>query len=71
LLLIKEGAGEYIHNIDWSDTLRLRASELSTAQVAVFIRALLTTLEALDHNANARLALEVMMLSLPHDRTGV
>ena len=71
LLLIKEGAEEYVHNIDWSDTLRLRASELATTQVTAFIKALLTTLEALEHNANARLALEVMMLSLPGERTRV
>lgn len=70
LLLIKEGAEEYIHNVDWSDVLRLRAAELSTAQVLAFIKVLLTTLEALDHNANARLALEVMALSLPGERTG-
>ena len=70
LLLIKEGAEEYIHNVDWSDVLRLRAAELSTAQVVTFIKVLMTTIEALEHNANARLALEVMALSLPCERTG-
>ena len=71
LLLIKEGSEEFIYNIDWADTLRLRASELTTAQVVGFIKAILSTLEALEHNANARLALEVLMLSLPGEKTRV
>ena len=71
LLLIKEGSEEFIYNIDWADTLRLRASELTTAQVVGFIKAILSILEALEHNANARLALEVLMLSLPGEKTRV
>ena len=68
LLLIKEGAEDFVHNVEWAETLRASASEVSTAQVVAFIRATLKTLEALDDNANARLALEVMMLSLPMSR---
>ena len=65
LLLIREGAEEFVYNIDWADTLRIRASGLTTAQIVDFIRAILRTREALEDNANARLALEVLMLSLP------
>jgi DNA polymerase-3 subunit delta' len=65
LLLIKEGAEEYIHNEDRITELRLQASHLATAQVVAFIKRLEETLEALDHNVSARLALEVMMLDLP------
>ncbi len=68
LLLLREGAGEYIYNVDWEDTLRPMTSRLTTAQVVGFIRAILRTLEALEHNANARLALEVLMLNLPGGR---
>lgn len=71
LLLIKEGVEEFVCNVDWVDTLRLRASGFTTAQVLGFIRAMLGALEALEHNANARLALEVLMLSLPGERTRV
>ena len=69
LLLIKEGAEEFVHNIDWVATLRPMAGGLSTSQVAEFIRVVLKTLEALEQNANARLALEVLMLSIPSGTT--
>ena len=65
LLLIKEGAEEYIHNADRIMPLRLQATRLTTAQVVAFIKRLNRTLEALDANANARLALETLMLGLP------
>lgn len=65
LLLVKEAAEEYVHNADCLTPLRMQAGGLSTAQVTAFIRRLNRTLEALDGNANARLALENLMLNLP------
>ena len=65
LLLIKEGADEYLHNSDRTTPLRLQASRLSTGQVVAFIKRLNRTLEALDANANPRLTMEVLMLGLP------
>ena len=65
LLLVKEGAEEYVINQDQLSQLHLQASNLTGAQVVSFIRALGETLEALDSNANPRLALEVLMMSLP------
>ncbi len=62
LLLVKEGAEEYLHNADLSDELRVHAGTLTTAQIAAFIRRLLSTIAALDANANPRLALETLML---------
>ena len=62
LLLVKEGAEEYLHNADHADALRAHAETLTTAQVAAFIRRLLATISALDANANPRLALETLML---------
>jgi DNA polymerase-3 subunit delta' len=69
LVLIKEGGEEYVLNQDQLDRLRRQASQLSTAQTVRFIHALNETLEALDSNANARLALEVLMLDLPPVKT--
>lgn len=65
LLLIKEGAEEYLHNYDHVAPLRLQATRLTTGQVTAFIKRLNRTLEALDANANPRLTLEVLMLGLP------
>jgi DNA polymerase-3 subunit delta' len=69
LLLIKEGGEEYIHNTDRSEQLTLQATGLTTVQIVVFIKRVLETLEALDRNASARLALEVLMLDLPSAET--
>lgn len=71
LLLIKEDTEEYVQNADLLPRLRLQATQLSTLQVAVFVRDLLQTIEALDRNANPRLALEVLMLNLPMARISV
>ena len=65
LLLIKEGADEYILNRTHVNELRLHATRLSTVQIVEFVKRLHQTLEALDHNASPRLTLEVLMLTLP------
>ena len=62
LLLVKEGADDYLHNSDQADAVRAHAEQLTTAQIAAFIRRLLDTLAALDANASPRLALETLML---------
>ena len=62
LLLVKEGADDYLHNADQAEELRAHAATLTTAQIAAFIRRLLDTLAALDANASPRLALETLML---------
>ena len=69
LLLIKEGAEKFVHNVDYIETLQITSSEYDTVKLVGFIQAILRTLEALEDNANPRLALEVMMLSLPGVRT--
>ena len=65
LILIKEGAEQYVRNQDHLNQLKLQATRLTTSQTVSFIKLLQGTLEALDSNANARLALEVLMLNLP------
>ena len=62
LLLLKEGADEYLHNADQTEELQAHADKLTTVQIAAFIRRLLETLAALDANASPRLALETLML---------
>jgi DNA polymerase-3 subunit delta' len=65
LLLVKEGGEEYVLNIDRQAELRLQAAQLTSVQIVRFVKRLLETLEALDRNARARLALEMLMLDLP------
>ncbi|MEE8466132.1 MAG: DNA polymerase III subunit delta' [Dehalococcoidia bacterium] len=65
LLLIKEGAEEYLHNLDHADSLRGQASGLTTPEIVQFIKRLMQTLSSLDSNVSPRLAMEVMMLNIP------
>ena len=71
LLLIGEGGEEFVHNLDWRETLRKVAHGCTAAQVVAVIKATMRTVDALEQNANARLSLEVLMLSLPRDRSRV
>ncbi|MCH2670884.1 MAG: DNA polymerase III subunit delta' [Dehalococcoidia bacterium] len=65
LLLIKEGAEDFLHNTDHADSLRTQASGLSTSNIMQFINRLIQTLSNLDNNANPRLTMEVLMINLP------
>ncbi len=65
LLLIKEGAEEYVANLPKLLEMQVLASHLTTAGIVGFVKRLLSTLEALDRNAGPRLALESLMLDLP------
>ena len=65
VLLIKEGCGGDIAHASWRETLEGAARGLSPARIVQWVHCILETLEALDRNANPRLALDVMMLELP------
>ena len=65
LLLIKEGAVDYIHETGQSARLQRHAGHLTTSQILASVKRIHHTLDALDQNASARLALEVMMINLP------
>ena len=69
LLLIKEGAKEYVQHTDRSNDIQRYADQLTTAQIVGFVGRLHQTLDALGHNATPRLTLEVLMINLP--ATGV
>ena len=65
LLLTASGSSAEIINIDREDTLRAQAERYSLDQVRDFVEALRAAAWRLEHNANTRLTLEVLMLSLP------
>ena len=65
LLLIKEGAEEFLHNSDYAESLKSQASGLRTVEIVQFIHRLMETLYNLDSNVSPRLAMEVLMLNLP------
>ncbi len=65
LLMLKQAAPELIANEDWRGTLDERAGNYSREQVTGVVQELVSTLERLEHNANPRIALDVLMLALP------
>jgi DNA polymerase-3 subunit delta' len=65
LLLLKEGAEDYLQYAHRLESLRSTASELSTPETVSVIKQLHETLASLDSNANPRLALEAFMMRLP------
>jgi DNA polymerase-3 subunit delta' len=70
ILLVKEGAERFVQNLDRLDTLRMEGERYTRGQAIDFVKAVLETLYALDDNANARLALELLMLNLPGGEKG-
>jgi len=65
LLLIKGGDGKFVTNIDQQSALLQQAKDFNAKQVMDFIHHLQAVSEQLEQNANPRLALEVLMLSMP------
>jgi len=65
LLLMASGCSVGIVNIDRQNTLRAQAQQYNLGQVRDFVEALQAATWQLEHNANPRLTLEVLMLSLP------
>jgi DNA polymerase-3 subunit delta' len=71
LLLVGLGCGDDITNIDRKETLASQAQGYSLAEVRAFIGSIQAAGEQLKKNANPRLVLEVLMLSLPERRAAV
>ena len=70
LLLVKVGCSEATTNIDLEATLVDLAKSYNLAQIKAFINSIQAAREQLRQNANPRLVLEVLMLSLPRRKNG-
>lgn len=75
LLLVKTGSGVNVTNVDKMETLDSLAGGLTLGQIRSFIHSIRFSGDALRRNANAKLALEVLMLDIPeitrHAQAGV
>jgi DNA polymerase-3 subunit delta' len=71
LLLARAGLNEAITNVDLSTMIADRAKSYSLAQIKNFINNIQAAEEQLRLNANPRLVLEVLMLSIPERRDAV
>ena len=68
ILLVREGVSSHVHNVDGMESLKGQAARYATGQVLESIKAVRDTLDALEQNANPRLALENLMMALPLER---
>ena len=64
-LLVKGGRSDTVVNVDRTERLEAMAESFSLTQIAGALRQAEATTERLEKNANPRLALDVLMLSLP------
>ncbi|GAI31466.1 unnamed protein product [marine sediment metagenome] len=64
-MLIKIGCNDDITNVDLEATLIKMAEDYSLAQIKAVINSIQAAEEQLKQNANPRLVLEVLMLSIP------
>ncbi|MDA0797783.1 MAG: DNA polymerase III subunit delta' [Chloroflexi bacterium] len=69
VLLVQQGQSNSIVNVSWRDTILRHAAALTPADTVRWLHLVTESIEALDRNANPRLALDVMMLEAPSLRT--
>lgn len=65
LLFAANNCPDLVVNVDMRTLLQKQAARISPLESLRMIRSILRTLEALDQNVNARMALEVLMLDVP------
>jgi DNA polymerase-3 subunit delta' len=65
MVLAANNCLDLIVNVDMKGTIQHQAAKVGAAESQRMVRAILGTMEALDQNVNARVALEVLMLDLP------
>ncbi|MFA7187217.1 MAG: DNA polymerase III subunit [Dehalococcoides mccartyi] len=70
MLLLKADANQNMTNIDYKDILYMASDKLGLTDIRIAIDNILKTEDRLRANANPRLCLEVLMLSLPFVKEG-
>ncbi len=65
IVLAANNCLDLIVNVDMQGVIQKQAAKVGAAESQRMVRAILSTMEALEQNVNARVALEVLMLDLP------
>jgi DNA polymerase-3 subunit delta' len=65
LIFAANNCPDLVVNVDMRALLQKQAAKISPVESLRVIHTILRTLEALDQNVNARMALEVLMLDVP------
>ncbi len=66
MVLTANGCLDLSVNVDMRPQLKAQATKLGTAEAERMVRRIIETMEAIAQNVNTRVALEVLMLDLPH-----
>ncbi len=65
VLLLRNGDGARLTNVDRADVLRNQAAQFSTEEINAALKSTRAAVRQLEQNANARLVMEVLALKLP------
>ncbi len=65
MVLASNNCLDLIVNVDMRELIQKQAAKIGASESQRMVRAILGTMEALEQNVNARVALEVLMLDLP------
>src|SRR6266516_65296 len=65
IVLAAHNSLDLVVNVDMRSTMAKQAAQVGPAEAEHMVRAILSTMEALEQNVNARVALEVLMLDMP------
>ena len=65
LLVLMQQAPDLVVNVDCRQILEDKARRFQAGEVITVVRELVATMERLEQNANPRIALDVLMLTLP------
>lgn len=65
MVLASNNCLDLIVNVDMRELIQKQAAKIGASESQRMVRAILSTMEALQQNVNARVALEVLMLDLP------
>ena len=66
MVLAANGCLDLTVNVDMRSQLKAQSAKLGTAEAERMVRKIIETMEAIAQNVNVRVALEVLMLDLPH-----
>ena len=66
MVLAANGCLDLTVNVDMRSQLKAQSAKLGTAEAERMVRKIIETMEAIAQNVNTRVALEVLMLDLPH-----
>ena len=65
IMLVQQGRANGVTNVSWREKLERQAAALTPADVVRWAHSTTRTIEALERNANVRLALDVFLLEAP------